>query len=508
MSRLPDHRRTAAAFFRFALEGGPLLAALVVLVGPTSAAADRPREQIGNASLGDLRFHARAMPFRHGAKEGRAEFAIRVPYQQMKFLPVDTLFEAKLRITVELRTPSRKKVSVQSEEARVQITDLGVAADSLLGEIYSVGLAARQGTYRYRVTVEDMNVPRRGLVYVMKNQKRQGVVEGTIDLGDWIFRNPSVSGIAPAWSISEEGGRTRFSKGPYEVLPHPSGYYGLFQDVLSAYYEIYDAPPPPEGRRYHLESVIVSAARDTVFTAQDSLRVTEGTAWPHALAVDVARFAAGHYWLTLRLRSSDDAASVTSATEFDVLWKPDSWAPDAGDGYEVEASVLMSNEEALSFALLPLGEKEARLQELWRSVDPTPETAGNEAYVEFLRRVHHANALYSVFGRGMFSDRGRVHLRYGEPDDIQIERLPVGDRTLGFAMSDEIPRESGQRISNEKSGVVDTRPFEIWSYNLRGNEIVPRRGLSETGSSLKFVFVDDQGYGDYILRYSSTPGMH
>lgn len=509
MSRHPDLRRTAARRLRFICEGGLLLAALVCFLQPATASADRPRDQIGNASLGDLRFHARAVPFRHGAKEGRAEFSIRVPYQQMKFMPVDTLFEAKLRITVELRNRSGKKVASNSEEARVQITDLGAAGDSLLGEIYSVGLAAGRGTYGYRVTVEDLNVARRGLVYVMKNQKRQGVVEGEIDLGAWLFQNPSISGIASAWSISKQPERTRFSKGPYEVLPHPSGYFGLFQDVLSAYYEIYDTPPPPEGRRYQLQSVIVNAARDTVFFAHDSLRVTEGNAWPHALAIDLSHFAAGHYWLTLRLHSSDPGAPpATSVTEFDVLWQEASWGPYAGDGYEVEGTVLLSNEEALAFNLLPLGEKEARLQELWRSVDPTPDTAENEAYLEFLRRVRHANTLYSVFERGMFTDRGRVYLRYGEPDDIQVERLPVNDRTLGFAMSDEIPRESGQRISNRKSGVVDTRPFEIWSYNLRGNEIVPRRGLSETGSSLKFVFVDDQGYGDYILRYSSTPGMH
>jgi GWxTD domain-containing protein len=506
--RRRDHRRNAARAKRILLEGGLLLATLVLLGSPADALAARPRDQIGNESLGDLRFHARAVPYRHGANEGRAEFSIRVPYQQMKFLPVDTLFEAKLRITVELKNKSGRGVSKQSEEARVQITDLGIAGDSLLGEIYSVGLAAARGTYRYRVTVEDLNVARRGLVYVMKNQKRQGVVEGEVDLGPWLFRNPSVSGITPAWSVSTEHEHSRFTKGPYEVLPQPSGYYGLFQDVFSAYYEIYDSHPPPGGRQYQLRSVILNAARDTVFTAYDSLRATEGTAWPHALAIDLSAFAAGHYWLSLELRSSrPDAAPASSVTEFDVLWQPASWAPYASDGYEVEAKVLLSNEESLSFNALPLGGKEAKLQELWRSVDPSPETAENEAYLEFLRRVQHANTNYTVFERGMFSDRGRVYLRYGEPDEVRIERLPVSDRTLGVALTEEIPIESGQRVSNRNSGVVDTRPFEIWSYNLRGNEIVPRRGLSETGSSLKFVFVDDQGYGDYILRYSSTAGM-
>jgi GWxTD domain-containing protein len=354
-----------------------------------------------------------------------------------------------------------------------------------------------------------MNVARRGLVYLMKNERRQGVVEGEADLGAWLFRRTALSGILPAWSIGTDVEEPRFSKGPYEVLPQPSGYYGLFQDVVSAYYEIYDAPPPPEGRSYRLTSRLIGADGDTVFTAHDSLHVTEGTAWPHALAIDVATLAAGHYLLSLELRSADTAdPPPTTVADVDILWSAESWGAYAEDDYDVESKVLLSNEDALAFSALPLGAKEARLQELWRSVDPTPETAENEAYLEFLRRVQHANVHYTVFDRGMFSDRGRVYIRYGEPDEIRIERLPVNDRTLGVALNQEIPSESSRRVSNQDSGIVDTRPFEIWTYNFRGNEIVPRRGISETGNNLKFVFVDDQGYGDYMLRYSSTAGMH
>lgn len=492
------------------IEGGLLLATLVVFLAlpARGEAADPPRGPAGNASKGELRFHARAVPFRHEANEGRAEFSVRVPYDQMKFLPLsDSVFEAKLRLTVELKTGAGKSVVKRREEARVQITDRSVATDSLLGEIYTVGLAAPQGRYRYRVMVEDLNVARRGLVYTMKNEKRQGLVEGDVDLGAWLFQRPALSGVLPAWTITTDVAEPRFAKGPYEVLPQPSGAYGLYQDVCSAYYEIYDDPPPPEGRSYRLSSCLIGAAGDTVFASHDSLRVTEGSAWPHAVAIDVSRLAAGHYQLRFGLESSDPGSKPASTvTEVDVLWSAASWAPFASDMYEVEARVLLSAEEALAFEALPLGTKEARLQELWRAADPTPETAENEAYLEFRRRVRHANVNYTVFQRGMFSDRGRIYIRYGEPDEIRMERLPVNDNTLSRSLGGEIPTESERRLTKTESGVVDERPFEVWTYHLRGNEIVPRRGLSETGSSLKFVFVDDQGYGDYILRYSSTLG--
>jgi GWxTD domain-containing protein len=482
---------------------------LVTSLAVESARAARPRDSVGPASVGDLRYHARAVPFRHGEKEARAEFSIRVPYDQVKFMPKDSVLQADLRITVELKTMSGKSVGRQQQTAVLQVMDQTTAQDSLLGEVYTVGLAAPPGEYRFKVLVEDLNVARQGLVYIMKSQKRQGEVNGVIDLGKWLFAKPAVSGILPAWSIRDQTEETRFAKGPYDVQPQPSGYYGLYQNVLSAYYEIYDRTPPPEGRRYRLTSRIVAAKGDTVFTSQDSLRVTEGEAWPHALAIDVSSLPAGHYWLQLSLDSSDpDSRPARSATEFDILWSRDSWTPYAADGYEVSARVLLSAEDEIGFRALPMGEKETRIDSLWRSVDPTPDTAENEAYREFQRRIEHANANYTVFDKGMFSDRGRVYIRYGEPDEIRIERLPVNDRTLGFAITNEIPKESQGTLSNPNSGIVDTRPYEIWSYQLRGQELVPRQGLSETGHELKFVFVDEQGYGDYILRYSSATDMH
>lgn len=486
------------------------LAILLLILGATgSARAERPREPEGAGSIGDLRFHARAIPFRHGEKEVRAEFSIRVPYQQAKFLPKDSLLQADLRITVQLKSMSGKVVAQQQQAAVLQVMDRAVANDSLLGEIYAVGLPAAPGKYKFRVLVEDLNVARRGLVYVMKDQKRQGEVNGVVDLGKWLFEKPSLSGILPAWSVSPRTEESRFGKGPYEVLPQPSGFYGLYRDVFSAYYEIYDAPPAAAGRRYGLTSRIVSASGDTIFTSRDSLRVTEGDAWPHALAIDLTAIPAGHYSFHLSLESSDaPSRPASSVTEFDVLWSAESWTPYAADGFEVAAKVLLSAEEELDFRRFPMGAKEVRIQELWRSVDPSPETADNETYQEFLRRVVHTNVNYTVFERGMFTDRGRVYIRFGEPDEVRIERLPVSDKTLGFAISGEIPREAESQVSKQNRGIVDTRPFEIWTYQLRGRELAARRGLSETNNALKFVFVDEQGYGDYILRYSSTSSMH
>jgi GWxTD domain-containing protein len=481
---------------------------IVALGAGTLGAAHQQPAGDPATSVGELRFHAGAVAFRHGAREARADFSIRVPYQEIHFIPEGDRYAAKLRLTVQMWNTAGKRVGFVQREAMLQSTDFAATTDSLLGEVYELGLAAPAGKYTYRVLVEDMNVARQGFVYKMQKQKRQGEVNGTIDMQDWLFHDPALSGIEFAWEVSGAVEGSPFRKGPYEVMPHPSAYFGHFQDAVSVYYELYDAPPPAEGRIYMLAARILDAAGDTLFTSVDSLRISEGTAWPHALGIDVSQFRAGHYTMVLTLEDAGGRALARSQGEFELLWSLDSWSADAIDLYEATAATLLSSDSMQVFRDLPMGEKERWIERIWRNADPTPETGDNENRQEFRRRVDHANTHFSVIERGMFSDRGRVYIRYGEPDDIKVERVPVAGKTLGYALGDQIPKSSKQEVTDTKSGVADSRAYEIWTYDMRGRELIPRFGMNEISGGIKFVFVDDQGYGEYTLKYSSTSGIH
>ncbi len=485
-----------------------LSACLLVAVWTGAAAAKQSYEGDLATSTGDIRFHARAVAYRHSPKEARAEFSIRVPYREVRFVPEEDRYSAKLRITVEMWNADSKRAGYLQREAILQSTDHSATVDSLLGEIYSVGLTAPPGRYTFRVLIEDMNVDRMGLVYKMKNQKKQGQVEGAIDMRDWLFQNPALSGLEFAWEIGGAAEGSPFRKGPYDVKPQPSGYFGHFQDAVSVYYEIYDAPPPPEGTRYLVASRVSNAAGDTIFASLDSLRVTEGTAWPYALAIDATSFPAGRYQLVLTLLDEHGKRVAESQDGFDVLWDVDSWGADAVDLYEATAVALLPADSVLTFRDLPMGEKERWVERLWRDADPTPDTGDNESRDEFRRRVDYSNVRYSVFERGMFSDRGRVYIRYGEPDEVKIERVPVAGKTLGYALNDKVPESSREKLTDTQSGVADQRAYEIWTYDTRGHELVHRFAANARTSGLQFVFVDEQGYGEYTLKYSSTSGIH
>jgi GWxTD domain-containing protein len=486
-----------------------LAVAAVVWAGapfPAGAGVQAPTPGEPATSTGDIRFSASAVAFRHRPNEARAEFFLRVPYPEMHFDLEDTVYEAHLRISVELLGgPDRsRRAGFRQEEARVQSTDVAATVDSTLGEIYTLGLAAPPGVYRYRVKVEDMSVAKRGLFFQLQKRRKEGQVEGEIDLSDWLFRQPALSGIEFAWAVGPSRGESPFVRGPYEVLPNPSAHYGLFVDSVSVYYEISGAPPPPGGSVFRVRNAIWNQEGDTLHTSVDSLRVSEGTAWPHAMSFDIASYPRGHYQLRLDILDRDDRTVATSQSSFEVLWSLESWKPDAADYYEVAATTLLDGDELKRFRGLSRGEKEARLEELWRKLDPTPETAENEAREVFRKRVAYANAHFTVFAPGMFTDRGRIWIRYGEPDEIKVERMPTIDRSTLGRQLESLPQSARDALTRSDTGTADFRPYEIWTYQFHGHELSPGHPLSEVSSGMKFVFVDEQGYGEYLLRYSST----
>jgi GWxTD domain-containing protein len=102
------------------------------------------------------------------------------------------------------------------------------------------------------------------------------------------------------------------------------------------------------------------------------------------------------------------------------------------------------------------------LRQFWQRRDPTPSTPANEEQERFYALMNLANADFREGGAGDVpgwrTDRGRIFIRYGKPDEVMQRPQSV------------------------------TRPYEVWKYT-RGR---PR----------KFVFLDQTGLGHYALIFT------
>lgn len=121
---------------------------------------------------------------------------------------------------------------------------------------------------------------------------------------------------------------------------------------------------------------------------------------------------------------------------------------------------------------LSLNGKRNLLARFWARRDPTPGTPRNEVREAFYQNVEYANRAYRESGRGTLlgwrSDRGRIYLRYGPPDDV-LRQGAHGE---------------GGRLQSR------ALPYEVWRY-------------TRSGKDRHYIFVDRTGVGSFSLVRSN-----
>ncbi|MBZ5591770.1 MAG: GWxTD domain-containing protein [Acidobacteriia bacterium] len=139
---------------------------------------------------------------------------------------------------------------------------------------------------------------------------------------------------------------------------------------------------------------------------------------------------------------------------------------------------IITDEERQAWKRLQTDEeREQFIEQFWLRRDPTPDTVENEFKEEHYRRIAYANERFASGIPGWKSDRGRIYIMYGPPDEI--ESHPSGG-------SYERPMEEG-------GGETSTYPFEQWRY----------RYIDGIGNNIILEFVDPTMSGEY--RYTMDP---
>lgn len=168
--------------------------------------------------------------------------------------------------------------------------------------------------------------------------------------------------------------------------------------------------------------------------------------------------------LTFGLISGAAAGAEKIKTDKKIKDKPYSYKKDK---FFIETRLIMTKAEVEIFKHLP--DKAARelfIEDFWKKRDPSPGTEENENRREYERRLEYAERFFKEkigTGRGWESDRGKVYLLLGEPDERSTQQGTIIDR---FGQPKRVL-------------------MEIWVY---------------TYHRLYLRFVDAEGLGRYQLR--------
>ena len=126
-----------------------------------------------------------------------------------------------------------------------------------------------------------------------------------------------------------------------------------------------------------------------------------------------------------------------------------------------DVAYIITDQERNAFVQLNSDEERARfIEQFWLRRDPTPDTAENEYKDEHYRRMAYANEHFASSVPGRKTDRGRIYITLGPPDEID---------------------------SHPSGGNTRTSPFEDWRY----------RYVEGIGSNVNFEFVDSTGTGEF-----------
>jgi GWxTD domain-containing protein len=147
--------------------------------------------------------------------------------------------------------------------------------------------------------------------------------------------------------------------------------------------------------------------------------------------------------------------------------------PDQFKQWLEEVGPILTDQEKRGWDKLRTNEeREQYIATFWRLRDPDPDTVENEYREAYFERFAYVNEHFASGIPGYKTDRGKIYLKYGKPDEI--ESHPSGG--------------TYQMASYEGGGTTSTYPFERWWYRHIPNH-----------TDVEIEFIDPSGTGEYRI---------
>jgi len=390
---------------------------------------------------------------------------------ELKYEKQNDQYAAHFKIDVKILNDDSVLTS-KSWRVQDQIDSLGILRQGhMLTELYGVFL--QPGVYHFQTVVTDL---------AAKHHSSKSFV---VDVFPQQKEKIQLSDIQLATHIFEDSLKNRFVKNGLCVYPNPRVLYGKSLPVLYYYMEIYHLSPLRSGvdSTYEVHVALNDGDGNLIKNLKSKVKTRRS-----ASVVDYGQFYIGNlitgvYELRMRVidrgLQTEDTVQKSfwyyksqSAARSDIKTESKITAMESEFAYMSEEELdqqfdyiqyIIKSKEKRAYRKLTIEGKKEFLHTFWMEQDQDPFTVANEYKQEYYQRLHFANVRFtSGLKAGWKTDRGRVLLLYGYPDDLQ------------------------------------QYPFES-----RGNAYIVWRYFELQGD-VEFIFIDESGYGDFRLKHSTA----
>ena len=418
-------------------------------------------DQLPVKSSGELEFYFDTASFRSSLGNVYQEFYYQIPLEQLNFRENQQQMVDSLQVSVRLVNESGKTVYQDTKIIPV-IADMN---QQISGRFLpdQFDLLCDPGTYQATLTIEELATHEQG----------QAVIEFTAP--DFDKKQFSLSSVQFASEARRDSTQSKFTKNGIRLLPNPARVYGNSLPMLIFYYEIYQKIDSSTSQdTFLVEYKILNSHNDVVRSLPEKLKKSQGQTSVEIGAISTAGLPDSTYKILVKVTNikSDEklsgkysftniAFSAPAKGQSRIARMIKNLTPKELDLHIRQTKYIMTKGEYDLLKQMDDAGKRNFMIQFWDSRDPDLNTPENEFWLNYRTRIQVANSRFTTgYEKGWLTDRGRIMIKYGIPDEI--ERHPLSQ---------------------------DSKPFEVWSYYRN--------------KGLKFIFTDEEGFNQYRLIYTN-----
>ena len=239
--------------------------------------------------------------------------------------------------------------------------------------------------------------------------------------------------------------------GSNKILPNVTREISVQKDGIPLFFELYSNLPA----KIILEFYVSDKDKKLLFTDTLARNIDSGkTQIFHNVKVN--GLGLGTYLIGVSLKDSNNIILASTIKSFQSRWIGVPSVINDLDKAIAQLVYIASTSEKNYIGDAPTKEEKIkRYLEFWKKKNPNPAEEDNRVFDEYYRRINYANENFSHYNEGWRTDRGMVYITLGPPNNI--DRHPFD---------------------------YDSKPYEVWEYYEMNQQ---------------FVFMDENGFGDYRL---------
>jgi GWxTD domain-containing protein len=358
----------------------------------------------------------------------------------IKFVPVQEGIQAKLGLEFDVLLND----SVVKSDAYV--LESPIAKDSIQDDFYEVKrFLLEPGEYKLRVKLSDLNNPKSiisGIQPITVREMRNSSCISDIEIAEYAF-------------ASDE--ENNFQKSGYHIIPLLSNFFPTDLKKIPAYYEIYNADKIGDSIVGIIQKIIDVDTKEEIEAFSSFTRLQAAPVIPIFKTIDIEKLATGSYQLEFILTNKklEPIAKNTylfeRSNDIAIEFNPEKMMLDPGfqksitdDSvfYFLESLIPIAKPAEIKNIISTFKSKDKdkarkHIQAFWIQ---TADKKSYDAWLKYKAQVWAVEKMYHTnFQQGFETDRGRVFLKYGAPNNI---------------------------VSKETS--PSEYPYEIWTYNKIG----------------------------------------